>query len=352
MDNSSTANGACDSLIFRRLRSLDFLEMPILFRESHPYNPKRENNIMPTVVECPSCGKKLKVPDEYLGKKVRCSDCNGTFVSGKPPSKAPPKAPVRVEEDDVADDVNDDDEAPVRKRSRSSMEPHRGTLILILGIAGLAGTFIIGIIAIIPAILAWIWGKADLKKMDDGAMDPEGRSNTSLGKMLGMIGVIVNGIGLLIGCVLVILWLVIGVALFSAASKSMPPSVASTNAPQAAKSPEKAEKGPAKADAGTVDTNDFLKNTSAYKGQTITLTLLVAEEIKNKGSLKDYVGKDVKFAALTKNRQRLEIKITIPDGLDVPKAGFGDPVKVTFVCKDGSLQHGNEAKSIETASLR
>ena len=308
---------------------------------------------MPTVVECPSCGKKLKVPDEYIGKKVRCSDCNGTFVSEKPPSKAPPKAPVRAEPDDVADD---DDEAPVRKRSRDSVEPHRGVLVLILGIASVAMPFIgFAVIGFVPGILAWIFGKNDLKKMDEGTMDTEGRSNTNLGKILGLVGMIINGGALLVGCAIVILWLVLGVALFSAASKSMPPSPAvSTNAPLSQGGKSTNESSAKKADeikAGSVDTADLLKNPSKYKGQTITLTLLVDEPIKNKGSLKDYVGKDVKFAALTKNRQRLEIKITIPDGLEVPKAGYGDVVKVTFVCKDGSLQKGNEAKSIETASL-
>ncbi|HEV3143180.1 MAG TPA: hypothetical protein VGZ47_04775, partial [Gemmataceae bacterium] len=252
---------------------------------------------MPTVVECPSCGKKLKVPDEYIGKKVRCSDCNGTFVSEKPPAKAPPRAAQ-------PDDVSDDD-VPVRKRSRESMEPHRGTLILILGIAGLAGFVVIGVLSIVPGILAWIWGNQDLKKMDAGTMDPEGRSNTSLGKILGMIGVIINGVGLLIGCVLVILWLVVGIAFFSAASKSMPPQPAASDSGVSRVSSNAGEskaKSAEETSPGTVDTADLLKNPSKYKGKTITLTLLVAEEIKNKGSLKDYIGKDVKFSALTKKR--------------------------------------------------
>jgi hypothetical protein len=317
---------------------------------------------MPTIVECPSCGKKLKVPDEFIGKKVRCSDCNGTFVSGKPPAKAPPRASASPPERD--DDLGEesDDDAPLRKRSRSSMEPHRGTLVLILGIASVALPFIgFAIIAFVPGILAWIFGKNDLKKMDEGTMDPEGRSNTNLGKILGLVGMIINGLALLAICAYVIIVVVFMGLFFSAATKNMPPPNAS-NSPfqqaaksvdQAAKSgDQQANKGTDEIKAGSVDTADLLKNPGKYKGQTITLTLLVAEEIKNKGSLKDYVGKDVKFAALTKNKQRLEIKITIPDGLEVPKAGYGDVVKVTFVCKDGNLQRGNEATAIESASIR
>ena len=307
---------------------------------------------MPTVVECPSCGKKLKVPDEYIGKKVRCSDCNGTFVSEKPPSKAPPRpsAPPR-EADDVDDDGDED--APVRKRSRrGSMEAHRGTLILILGIASIAAPILLGlwVIAAIPGILAYIWGKADLKKMDEGTMDPEGRSNTNMGKILGLIGTILNGVGLLGGCLFIILWFVVFGAIVSTASKMPPPQANQSNSPakQAGKNPfEDVAKSVEKADVGTIDIAEFSSNTSKYKGKTVTLMLLVAEQINNKGSLKDFIGKDVKFAAMSKNQKRNEVKITIPEGIEVPKAGFGDFVKVTFVCKDGNTQRGNEAKTIE-----
>src|SRR5215831_3294112 len=34
---------------------------------------------MSTVVDCPSCNRKLRVPDELLGKKVKCPTCSGTF---------------------------------------------------------------------------------------------------------------------------------------------------------------------------------------------------------------------------------------------------------------------------------
>ncbi|HLW66990.1 MAG TPA: hypothetical protein VKS79_16870 [Gemmataceae bacterium] len=309
---------------------------------------------MPAIVECPSCGKKLKVPDEYIGKKVRCSDCNGTFVSGKPPAKEPPRpAAVESEPDDAADQTDDD--APVRRRSRSSMEPDRGVLILILGIAGSAGIFVIGIIAIVPAILAWIWGKADLKKMDEGTMSPDGRSNTQLGKTLGMVGLIVNAVFLVIGCVGIIIWIVFLGAVLSSVPKTPPPPAAQSNVPakQASNNPfEDVSKTVEKMDVGSIDIAEFSSNTSKYKGKIVTLLLLVAEQINNKGSLKDFVGKDVKFAAMSKSMKRIEVKITIPDGVDVPKVGTGDIVKVTFLCKDGNTQRGNEAKTIEKGSIR
>lgn len=64
-------------------------------------------------------------------------------------------------------------------------EPHRGTMILIFGILGLFSCAIF-------SVLAWIFGTQDLKKMDEGLMDPSGRSNTSTGRTLGIVAVILN----------------------------------------------------------------------------------------------------------------------------------------------------------------
>lgn len=49
------------------------------------------------------------------------------------------------------------------------MKPHRGVLILVLGILGLVICQPVG-------IAAWLMGSNDLKEMDSGAMDPEGRA--------------------------------------------------------------------------------------------------------------------------------------------------------------------------------
>ena len=66
------------------------------------------------------------------------------------------------------------------------MKPHRGTLILVLGILSLVGC---GIFTGIPA---WIMGKNDLKEMDAATMDPEGRQLTNIGKILGMVSCILT----------------------------------------------------------------------------------------------------------------------------------------------------------------
>ena len=63
------------------------------------------------------------------------------------------------------------------------MKPHRGTLILVLGILGL-------VLCGPLAIVAWILGAGDLKQIDAGTMDPAGRGVTQAGKICGIIGTI------------------------------------------------------------------------------------------------------------------------------------------------------------------
>jgi len=63
------------------------------------------------------------------------------------------------------------------------MKPHRGTLVLVLGILSLVVCAPVG-------IAAWIMGGNDLKEMDAGTMDPSGRGTTQAGKICGMIGCI------------------------------------------------------------------------------------------------------------------------------------------------------------------
>ena len=71
------------------------------------------------------------------------------------------------------------------------MKPHRGTLILVLGILSLVVCAPLGIVA-------WVMGNGDLKQMDAGAMDPTGRSLTNGGRICGMIGTILLALSILV----------------------------------------------------------------------------------------------------------------------------------------------------------
>ena len=77
------------------------------------------------------------------------------------------------------------------------LAPHRGVVILILGLIGLLCCFICGIIA-------WVMGNNDLREMAAGRMDPSGEGLTKAGKICGMIGVIWN-IVVLVGWLLIVI---------------------------------------------------------------------------------------------------------------------------------------------------
>jgi hypothetical protein len=70
------------------------------------------------------------------------------------------------------------------------MKPHRGTVILVLGILGLVVCGPLGVVA-------WILGNGDLKQMDAGAMDATGRSLTNAGRICGMIATILLALAIL-----------------------------------------------------------------------------------------------------------------------------------------------------------
>ena len=81
-----------------------------------------------------------------------------------------------------------------------SVAPHRGVLILVLGILGIVCCFICGIIA-------WVMGNNDMREIDAGRMDPTGRGLTQAGKICGMVGVILA----IVAIALQLLFMLLGV---------------------------------------------------------------------------------------------------------------------------------------------
>jgi predicted Zn finger-like uncharacterized protein len=188
---------------------------------------------MAEIVNCPQCERKLRVPEELLGKKVKCPTCQSTFtasaagsepagVAAPPPpreepaprprspeedfqfedrpSRRPP--PRRDEEDDDRDDRpsrrrrDEDDDGLIRRR----VAPHRGGLILTFGILSLAlGFFICGLFLPGFGIPAWIMGNKDIREMRAGRMDREGESMTNIGRILGMVACGLSVLGIVCG---------------------------------------------------------------------------------------------------------------------------------------------------------
>lgn len=154
---------------------------------------------MPDIVACPSCGGKLRIADVLLGQRVRCPACNQTFHSAaEPPPAEPRRSPSRW-----GDEISSEWDIPdLRLRMpRRDAEPHRGTLVLVLGILSLVTVmmYFLSPIGLIMGLFAWIMGQKDMRKIKSGHMDEEGRGTTQAGWICGIIGTVLNGLWVL-GC--------------------------------------------------------------------------------------------------------------------------------------------------------
>ena len=82
-------------------------------------------------------------------------------------------------------------------------EPHRGALVLALGILSWVSCPLFG-------VFAWMLGNADLRRMELGQMDPSGRELTQVGRILGMVHLLLM---FAVFAILVPLFLLFGVVL-------------------------------------------------------------------------------------------------------------------------------------------
>jgi hypothetical protein len=171
---------------------------------------------MPTIVTCPdeSCGRQLRVPDELLGKSVKCPKCGKIFTAREDSGSAAPPPPPPAEEEEEREeeerrprrrpvsreeryeDEEDDYDRPRRRRRRRDYAPHRGTMILVFGILSVCG-----VVSPVFGPMAWIMGNADLQEIRAGRMDPEGEGSTNAGRICGIIGTILSIVGV-VCCVL------------------------------------------------------------------------------------------------------------------------------------------------------
>jgi hypothetical protein len=175
---------------------------------------------MAEIIICSNCQRKLQVPDQYLGQTVQCPECgqmfvaSATTVSAAPPSADPysggaarpaklrgveddeddyPKPRRRRFEDD--DDYDDFDRPP---RIRHDFLPHRGGLIIALGLIGLVGGLFVCGFLLVAGPFAWVMGTADLREMRAGRMDPSGESQVRTGQVCGIISTVILIIGVLV----------------------------------------------------------------------------------------------------------------------------------------------------------
>lgn len=149
---------------------------------------------------CPSCNTTLRVPDAHAGKNAKCPHCDSIVLveagtqSPQPPFKQADAGQPNFGQPNfgqpnagAGNPYASQSTAPGYGAGMGSqsgyVNPHRGGLILTMGILALVMNFMA-----IPGILAWIMGRSDLKQMDQGLMDNEGRGLTTAGMIMGIIG--------------------------------------------------------------------------------------------------------------------------------------------------------------------
>ncbi len=100
---------------------------------------------------------------------------------------------------------------PYYGQSTTLVQPHRGTIILVLGILSLVVCGIMGPIA-------WVMGNTDLREMAAGRMDRSGEGATQAGRICGMIATILMIVGLVFSIVIFCLYFAVFAALIGGAA--------------------------------------------------------------------------------------------------------------------------------------
>jgi predicted Zn finger-like uncharacterized protein len=110
---------------------------------------------MPIQTACPNCDASYKLPDDKLGKKVRCKKCEETFTvsnGAKAGSKAKEgiqaKAPQRKvspkkPDDDDVDDDDGDDKGKGKKKKKKGKTKNKSNAMIWIGLGG--GLLLVGI---------------------------------------------------------------------------------------------------------------------------------------------------------------------------------------------------------------
>jgi hypothetical protein len=83
---------------------------------------------------------------------------------------------------------------PAYRGGRRDAEPHRGTLILVLGILSIVTSMMLPIVAPVLGIIAMILGRSDMKKIRKNEMDREGLGTTQAGWVCGIVGTVLGSL--------------------------------------------------------------------------------------------------------------------------------------------------------------
>jgi len=178
---------------------------------------------MPIEFRCEHCDKLMRTPDDSGGKKGRCPHCKETTqipvqstaglnqpVVEKPvPPVGGPGMGSGVGGPGVGGPgAYQASAAPsgfAGTGSYSNLTPHKGQLVLILGIISTVLSVIgvcccpFGLGALGCGIPAIILGSTDMKGMSQGIIDPSGKGQSQTGMILGIVGVAISALRLVAG---------------------------------------------------------------------------------------------------------------------------------------------------------
>lgn len=177
------------------------------------------------VIQCPDCGKSLKVNDSTLGKRVRCPGCKNPFVvpdapvvelaeeDDEPeermttrPRRQTERRPAARREREEEDEEDDEPRRPRRKRVRNEDD---------VGVSFSSTPLIFGILSIVLScslVIGLYFGmkalneaNAELDRLPGGKRARAARKQLQLAKTLAVIGMCLSGI---LGVVAIILKIV------------------------------------------------------------------------------------------------------------------------------------------------
>ena len=172
---------------------------------------------MAEIAACPNCQRQLQVPENFFGQTVQCPDCAHQFVvqapAGAVQTEPPPissaseiaRPPRRLDDDSDYprrrqkyddDDNDDDDDVDTRRFVHRYSSPHRGGLIMTLGLVSLIGGWML-CLPVVVGPFAWVMANNDLREIRAGRMDPSGEGMTRTGQVCGILATLVLVLGLL-----------------------------------------------------------------------------------------------------------------------------------------------------------
>jgi hypothetical protein len=188
---------------------------------------------MPELIQCPECGRKLKVPETLQGKSVKCPGCQAvftaTFGAGEDAEEeeiptAKRRAPEPEEEDEeearprkkrreVADeDDDDDDDEEERRPRRRRGRPSRGVALGMVGGPGVA-LMVVGILGLVCMPIGLVFNLIAIAGAGAGAGGNPGfqqrpgqfgGDNPAMTMFSGTTGIILNVIGFVVSIVIVL----------------------------------------------------------------------------------------------------------------------------------------------------